>query len=118
MSFCDISSLTGGGKRDQTPRSCMARYQKRRAAGSLIYPVAVDLYPGDIDKYILPGYIITGGVTSMNATSPRSCTAFRGHRLLASGPLEEVALAVKNASEGLTSPIFIYDDANGCVIDL
>jgi len=46
-------------------------------------------------------------------------TAFHGHRRLASGPLHEVALAVKNATEsGDDSSVFIYDDATGRMIDV
>jgi hypothetical protein len=47
------------------------------------------------------------------------CTAFHGHRRLASGPLSEVALAVRNATEAAAAhPVFIFDDATGRVIDL
>ena len=45
--------------------------------------------------------------------------AFHGHRRLAAGPLHEVARAVKVATDdGVTDPIFIYDDSTGGVIDL
>lgn len=48
-----------------------------------------------------------------------SCTAFDGHRRLASGPLPEVALAVKHAAEqGTEGPVLIYDDSTGRVIDV
>lgn len=43
------------------------------------------------------------------------CTAFDGTRLLARGPLAEVALAVKAAGEGA---FLTFDDATGRVIDL
>jgi hypothetical protein len=49
----------------------------------------------------------------------KPCTAFDGHRLLLSGPLVEVALAVKTATEnGSSNPILVFDDATGRVIDL
>jgi uncharacterized protein len=49
----------------------------------------------------------------------RSCTAFHGHRLLLSGPLVEVALAVKTATaSGPLAPLLVFDDATGRVIDL
>lgn len=49
----------------------------------------------------------------------KPCTAFDGHRLLLSGPLVEVALAVKAASEnGSPMTILVFDDATGRVIDL
>jgi hypothetical protein len=44
--------------------------------------------------------------------------AFHGHRRLASGPLHTVARAVKYANEAGQTPIFIFDDATGGVIDL
>jgi hypothetical protein len=48
----------------------------------------------------------------------KPCTAFEGERLLASGPLIEVALAVKNASDrGGPAPILVFDDTTGRVID-
>jgi hypothetical protein len=49
----------------------------------------------------------------------RPCTAFEGGRLLHSGPLAEVALAVKAAIARETAePILTFDDATGRVIDL
>jgi hypothetical protein len=55
----------------------------------------------------------------MTDTPPPWCTAFDGHRRLASGPLPDVALAVKHAIErGAGGPVLTYDDATGRVIDL
>jgi hypothetical protein len=55
----------------------------------------------------------------MNTANLNLYTAFHGHRRLASGPLHEVALAVKNATEsGDDDSIFIYDDATGRMIDV
>ncbi|BDU73954.1 DUF2239 family protein [Mesoterricola silvestris] len=53
-------------------------------------------------------------------TSPtRPATAFEGRLRLASGPLREVALAVKAALERTAcGPILTFDDATGGVIDL
>lgn len=49
----------------------------------------------------------------------KPCTAFEGHDLLLSGPLVEVALGVKAASESSASnPILVFDDGTGRVIDL
>jgi uncharacterized protein len=45
-------------------------------------------------------------------------TAFEGYRRLASGPLADVALAIKNAAPVAGSPIAIYSDATGRPIDL
>ncbi|SAI65745.1 Uncharacterized protein conserved in bacteria [Bordetella ansorpii] len=46
-------------------------------------------------------------------------TAFDGHRLLCAGELVEVALAVKTATDARpASPVLVFDDATGRVIDL
>jgi hypothetical protein len=52
--------------------------------------------------------------------SPLSpCTAFDGPRRIASGPLGEVALAVKTAIEGgAAGPVLIFDDTSGRVVDV
>ena len=55
----------------------------------------------------------------MTDTLRKPCTAFRGNTLLASGPLAEVAMAVKQALEqGTSEPVLTFDDATGRVIDL
>jgi hypothetical protein len=55
----------------------------------------------------------------MSTTLLNPCTAFNGHRRLASGPLHEVAIAVKNAIEsGDNGSVFLYDDSTGRVIDI
>lgn len=49
----------------------------------------------------------------------RSCTAFAGTRLFASGALIDVALAIKAAeSASLPDAILVFDDGTGGVIDL
>ncbi|MDV6330099.1 DUF2239 family protein [Asticcacaulis sp. 201] len=49
----------------------------------------------------------------------KPCTAFDGHTFLLSGPLVEVALAVKTATEsGAPHTILVFDDATGRVVDL
>jgi uncharacterized protein len=46
-------------------------------------------------------------------------TAFNGHRRIASGPLEAVALVVKQAIEGSAAgPVLIFDDTTGRSIDI
>ncbi len=45
-------------------------------------------------------------------------TAFHGQRRLASGPLPEVALAVRRAEGKATEAILIFSDATGRAIDL
>ncbi|KVZ22492.1 hypothetical protein WL15_27050 [Burkholderia multivorans] len=48
-----------------------------------------------------------------------SYTAFDGHRRIASGPLDTVALAVKRiAGDGMAGAVLIFDDATGRSIDL
>ncbi|MEH2473092.1 hypothetical protein V1281_005719 [Nitrobacteraceae bacterium AZCC 2161] len=55
----------------------------------------------------------------MNQAATHSFTAFAADRLLASGSLAEVALAVKIASgSDIPEPIIIFDDATGRPIDL
>lgn len=47
-----------------------------------------------------------------------TCTAFAGHRLLASGPRAEVALALKRASEaGTEGPLLVFDDHSGRLVE-
>jgi hypothetical protein len=48
----------------------------------------------------------------------RPCAAFAGMRLIASGPLLEVALAAKRADEGKRGPVVVFDATSGAVIDL
>jgi hypothetical protein len=55
----------------------------------------------------------------MNQTRSHQFTAFVGQRLLAFGPLAEVAVAVMDANqESVTDPILIFSDATGRSIDL
>jgi hypothetical protein len=55
----------------------------------------------------------------MNAALLKPHTAFAGHRRLASGPLQEVALAAQTATaSGVTVPVLIYDDATGRLVDI
>jgi hypothetical protein len=44
------------------------------------------------------------------------CTAFAGHRRIASGPLGEVALTIK--ARVSNDPVLVFDDTTGRVIDL
>lgn len=55
----------------------------------------------------------------MTTLITKPCSAFEGHRLLLSGPLVDVALAVKAAVEpGSPDTVLVFDDATGKVIDL
>ena len=45
-------------------------------------------------------------------------SAFAGPKLLASGPLAEVAIAIKIATGALADPIIIFDNATGKSLDL
>jgi hypothetical protein len=52
----------------------------------------------------------------MHPQASSSCTAFAGHRLLASGPRAEVALALKRAADadaGADGPLLVFDDCSG-----
>jgi len=55
----------------------------------------------------------------MNDPLHQPSTAFEGDRRVTSGPLREVALAVKAAIErGAGDPVLIFDDATGRVVDV
>ncbi len=55
----------------------------------------------------------------MNQAAYPPCTAFDGERRFASGPLDQVTLALKTAAEGGTAgPLLIFGDASGRVIDV
>ncbi|MEV5023625.1 DUF2239 family protein [Sphingobium sp. LMA1-1-1.1] len=47
----------------------------------------------------------------------KPCTAFAGQRLLLTGPLAEVALAVRRSSV-VTDTVLVFDDATGRIIDV
>jgi hypothetical protein len=49
---------------------------------------------------------------------PQTFTAFEGQRRLVSGPLAEVALAVKRAEQRASEAVAIFSDATGRAIDL
>jgi uncharacterized protein len=52
-------------------------------------------------------------------TSPGHFTAFVGHSRLASGPLADVALAIKKAKKPAgQAPILIFDDGSGRSVDI
>lgn len=54
----------------------------------------------------------------MSEQLTKPCTAFIGQRLLAAGPLIDVACAVKVATEGGTpETVLAFDDATGAVVD-
>ena len=56
---------------------------------------------------------------SVSKSLSKPSTAFDGHQLLRSGPLVDVALAVKTATEnGSPNVLLVFDDATGRVIDL
>jgi hypothetical protein len=81
-------------------------------------------YPGDIDRIITRVYsgvrfTLERRIMIPNATPPTGFSAFAGDRLLATGPLAEVAIAVKMASgQTVHAPILIFDDSTGRAIDL
>lgn len=55
----------------------------------------------------------------MNEHLWQACTAFAGDRRIASGPLGQVALAVRDAiAAGAEPPVHVFDDASGRIIDL
>ena len=54
----------------------------------------------------------------MSQQQPQIFTAFEGQRRLVSGPLHDVALALKRAEQRATDSIAIFSDATGRPIDL
>src|SRR4051795_9997155 len=46
------------------------------------------------------------------------CTLFAGTRIMAAGPLVDVALAAKALEGTQADPIIIFEDATGCVVDV
>ncbi len=54
----------------------------------------------------------------MTETTTAPYTAFAGPKLLASGPLAEVAVAVKIATGVMADPVIIFDNATGKSIDV
>jgi uncharacterized protein len=54
----------------------------------------------------------------MSQHHPHTFTAFEGQRRLVSGPLREVALAVKRAEQRGSDGVAIFSDASGRAIDL
>ena len=54
----------------------------------------------------------------MTGTITETFTVFDGQKQLTSGPLDEVARAIKRAEHSVTGPIIIFGDATGRPIDL
>jgi len=55
----------------------------------------------------------------MSESPTANCSAFDGERLIAAGPLNEVALAVKVAlAAGAAGPVLTFADVDGTVVDL
>jgi hypothetical protein len=75
------------------------------------------LYPGKIDGKFYPGinYRIHIGHPKMDHS--QTCAAFAGSRLVASGPLAQVALALQAAADP-QGTILVLDDRTGRAIDL
>lgn len=55
----------------------------------------------------------------MSPHDSSTCTAFNGHHLLASGSLDEVALAAKQALDaGAPGPLLVFDDASSLPVEI
>ncbi|MGO4701925.1 DUF2239 family protein [Dyella sp. 2RAB6] len=55
----------------------------------------------------------------MHPSQSQSCTAFDGHRLIASGPLREVAAATKQAIDaGAKGPVLVFDDQTSLPVEI
>jgi len=67
----------------------------------------------------LSAQCIRGRLTIVADFVSKPCTAFDNHHRLVSGPLGDVAMAVKNATQrGAKGPLLVFDDATGEVVDL
>jgi hypothetical protein len=58
------------------------------------------------------------GIPQMSQHRPQTFTAFEGQRQLVSGPLYEVALAVKRAEQRDAERVAVFSDTTGRAIDL
>jgi hypothetical protein len=55
----------------------------------------------------------------MRPHDSQTCTAFDGHRLIASGPLTDVALATKRAIDaGAAGPVLVFDDQSSLPVEI
>ena len=55
----------------------------------------------------------------MHPSQSQSCTAFDGHRLIASGSLRDVALATKHAIDaGAKGPVLVFDDQTSLPVEI
>jgi hypothetical protein len=70
-------------------------------------------------KYYPGNKFARHGGRSLSESLSIRCTAFAGDRWLASGPLIEIALAVKSATErDMAGNVLTFNDATGAVVDL
>jgi uncharacterized protein len=67
---------------------------------------------------ILTAHVILDWILTMSPHHAEIFTAFEGQQRLASGPLSEVALAVKRAEQRAAERVAIFSDATGRAIDL
>jgi uncharacterized protein len=80
-------------------------------------PDGHEFYPGDNDSSILPGYFTSTEETE-GGHVPSKCTAFAGSKRIASGPPEQVVLAVKAALDAnKENELLVFDDINGGLMD-
>ncbi|MFO1081990.1 MAG: DUF2239 family protein [Reyranellaceae bacterium] len=56
-------------------------------------------------------------MSPLDSPLSRRCTAFVRRKVIASGPISDVALAVKRAGDG-RDPVLVFDDATGRIVDL
>ena len=79
-----------------------------------------------VDGLILPGYNYDMKDIGLSAKSPSRqsmeqplCTAFQGHRCIASGRLAEVARKVKTVADRAgDEPILVFDDRRGELVEI
>lgn len=103
------------------PPCLSTRRDAAGVAGSFGRTTAINITRVILTREFYPGinWHRTDGAKRVSNLISRPCTAFDGHRLLLSGPLVEVAFAVKAATaSGSPDMILVFDDATGRVVDL
>lgn len=77
------------------------------------------LYPGDNKSRFYTRVKIEGRGEAVDDCLSRPCVAFADERMIAAGPLSQVALVARErAVDATAGPVLVFDDASGRVIDL
>jgi hypothetical protein len=99
------------------PKQGLIRDPETRPLNFARVELTGDFYPG-IRRHFQ--FAPQEGAMTPDATDTpiTTCTAFEGARRIASGPLADVALAVKRAADsGGTAPVLVFDDATSLLVE-